>query len=262
MKLIVRSGHELVDDIWALYANSTTTSPKVCAEPITSPYISTFTTTRSSFPYFELPGTQTLTSSKPGGLDQTIVSATTFTISTYTDMSSTLYLTSGRAFYPAWSVEWEGSDNPSLSPQWPVLTNDMLIPTWIPGEEVLSGVYDNKGEGVRIEPRHDLDRWVLPMVIVLGVFLGLSLGALLFSLWRLAKERRRRKAAEAKGYHIPVNEEAPLAAPTAARRVSMREGKGARVVDVRRNERRSNNGHLNGGGSNGSNVPLNGNGRL
>lgn len=251
-KLTRRSGHELVDDIWTLYANSTTASPKVCAEPITSPYISTLPTTRSSFPYFELPGTQTLTSSNPGGLDETIVSATTLTLSTYTDISSTLSLPSGRAFYPAWSVEWEGTDDRSLSPQWPVLTSNMLVSTWSPGENVPSGVYDNRGAGVVIEPRQDLERWVLPVVILLAVFLGVSLGALLFSLWRMRREHRLRRAAEAKGYHAEVND-------GEARRVSMREGNGARVVDVRRSGRRSINGRSNGGVRNESNAPLNGN---
>lgn len=101
------------------------------------------------------------------------------------------------------------------------------------------------------------------MVIVLCVFLGLSLGALLFTSWRLRTEHRLRRAAEKKAYQTVFNEEAPLAEPSAARRVSMREGNGARVVDVRRSGGRSGKGHLigneNGNENIGSNAPLNGN---
>lgn len=121
----------------------------------------------------------------------------------------------------------------------------------MPGEPVPSGIWDNTGEGAKIEPRFDLAQWVLPTVIVLGVFLGLSLGALLFSIWRLMKGRRQRRAAELKGHPTNVGDEE-------ARRVSIRGGNGARVVDVRRTGRRSNNtplnGNINGNGNGNENV--------
>lgn len=132
----------------------------------------------------------------------------------------------------------------------------------MPGEAVPSGIHENRGGGVTISPRHDLEEWVLPALITLGVLLGLSLGALVFALWRLTRERRRRKAAEMKVYHTHLNEGAPYHEPAneeAARRVSMREAEGARVVNVRRPTRRSNNGHLNINASTESNAPLNGN---
>lgn len=136
----------------------------------------------------------------------------------------------------------------------------MLIPTWTPGEALPSGIYDNPGAGVKISPRHDLEEWVLPVFITFAVLLGLSFGALVFALWRLRRERRRRKAPQLKGYHTHLNEAGEYHEPAndeAARRVIMREADGARVVNVRRSTRRSNNGHLTENGSHKSNAPPN-----
>ena len=73
-------------------------------------------------------------------LTQTITSPGWESVNEYT----AIYWSGGRAFYPPWSMEWNAEDNLTLEPPWPVLTSDMLIPTWVPGQNVSAGVYDNE----------------------------------------------------------------------------------------------------------------------
>ena len=41
-----------------------------------------------------------------------------------------------------WEVTWEASDRSTLTPQLPDMTNNMLVPTWKPGEIIPVGKYD------------------------------------------------------------------------------------------------------------------------
>ncbi|KAF4439479.1 hypothetical protein F53441_12586 [Fusarium austroafricanum] len=44
--------------------------------------------------------------------------------------------------HEAWTVYWNNSDTSTLSPQLPTLTSDMIVPTWVPGEDIPPGKYD------------------------------------------------------------------------------------------------------------------------
>lgn len=62
------------------------------------------------------------------------------------DLVTTVAMPSGTAYYPAWSVEWVASDLSTLSPPWPQLASNMLIPTWTEGMYIFPGLYDGDGD--------------------------------------------------------------------------------------------------------------------
>lgn len=140
-------------------------------------------------------------------------------------ITTTVAFKSGRAFYPPLSLEWVEEDNQTLSPKWPTLTSDMLIPTWNPGKypsddwldewNMKAGVYDNKGAGRREEvkqPPSMPNKVAIPVIAVLASLLAISLGALLFLLWRGRKANRQgagnRKIVDDNRVGIPVDGEA------------------------------------------------------
>lgn len=41
-----------------------------------------------------------------------------------------LALSTGTRMYPAWYIEWQNRNLVGLSPRWPELTSNMLIPAW------------------------------------------------------------------------------------------------------------------------------------
>lgn len=102
------------------------------------------------------------------------------------ETTSIIYWIGGRAYYPGWSVEWMAEDNVTLSPPWPTLTSDMVIPTWVPGKNIMDnyGQYDNKGKGRTRPtpfPKSKFDRVGVPVIAALAALLGLVLlGGLCF----------------------------------------------------------------------------------
>lgn len=112
------------------------------------------------------------------------------------DTQLTLPFTRGRAFYAAMSMEWFEEDNKTLDPKWPTLTNDMLIPTWTPGMSpsngIFPGAFDHRGRGpMAVPPPSVPNKVAVPVIAVLATLLALSLGALLFMLWRGRKVNRQ-----------------------------------------------------------------------
>ena len=71
--------------------------------------------------------------------------ATPSTRTVTADVPTPVPITTGTAFYPPWRIEWVSEDVSSLSPQWPTLTSNMLIPTWTEGMSIKKGEYDNQG---------------------------------------------------------------------------------------------------------------------
>ena len=132
--------------------------------------------------------------------DQTTsISTWTNTITWYDwdreDITTTVYWPGGRAFYPAWSIEWTAEDNATLDPPWPTLTSDMLIPTWTPGMKIYPGSYDRKGEGTDRQsptPQTKLGKIGAPIVGTLAGVIGvlLMLGVV---LWCLRRRRARKR---------------------------------------------------------------------
>lgn len=102
-------------------------------------------------------------------------------------------------------MEWFEEDNETLSPKWPTLTSDMLIPTWTPGETVNNkyGNLDNRGTGKRAAPPPSMpNKIAIPVIATLATLLGICLGALLFLLWRGRRGKR-----QAKGSHKIVEDQ-------------------------------------------------------
>lgn len=69
--------------------------------------------------------------------------ATTITVSH--GNGSTGVFTQGIQMHQAWRVTWAASDTSTLSPSLPWLTSSMFVPSWIPGEEIPRGLYDQNG---------------------------------------------------------------------------------------------------------------------
>jgi len=44
--------------------------------------------------------------------------------------------------HKAWALTWEEAHRSTMTPKPPKLTNQMLVPTWTPGEVIPKGVYD------------------------------------------------------------------------------------------------------------------------
>ena len=146
--------------------------------------------------------------------------STTIIYNPVSHITTTAAFMSGRAFYPPLSLEWVEEDNQTLSPKWPTLTSDMLIPTLDPGqyssynwlEMNKAGVYDNKGAGRREEvkqPASMPNKVAIPVIAVLASLLAISLGALLFLLWRGRKANRqgagRRKIVDDNSLGAPMD---------------------------------------------------------
>lgn len=115
------------------------------------------------------------------------------------ETTSIIYWRGGRAYYPGWSIEWMAEDNVTLNPPWPTLTSDMVVPTWVPGENIKNyGQYDNKGSGrtrPTASPKSKFDRVGVPLIATLAGLLGLLLlGGLIF--WCLRKRRVKRLVKE------------------------------------------------------------------
>ncbi|OBT50749.1 hypothetical protein VE04_09274 [Pseudogymnoascus sp. 24MN13] len=45
--------------------------------------------------------------------------------------------------HEAWHISWAASDTSSLSPALPEITSDMHVDTWVPGQTITPGMYDN-----------------------------------------------------------------------------------------------------------------------
>lgn len=112
----------------------------------------------------------------------------------------------GTAYYPEWSVEWAASDVSTLSPPWPPLSSNMLIPTWTEGMYVFPGVYDGEGDlppsfVPMPPPPRDVEKGkrerslkiYLPIGIVLLILLVIAYWLVfrIFKRNREAEERRR-----------------------------------------------------------------------
>ena len=199
------SGHEYVLDTWDLYHSrysypkkpayacvsghgyryDQTTRTITLASDLTlgvSIFTSTRTDTKWSYDYSastyrtEIPPTTVeYTYTRTEGSEVTVTNTIAFV---------------GRAFYPAMSMEWEESDNPSLDPPWPTLTSDMLIPSWAPGMDLLSR-YENKGAGHDYEadkpkPATIKMKIAIPIIATLG---GIILLVILYIMYRRIRRR-------------------------------------------------------------------------
>lgn len=129
----------------------------------------------------------------------------------------------------------------------------MLIPSWVPGDEARIGVFDNKGAGPLPVVRDAWEMaWALPVMVVLGVLLGLSLlglGVLWWRVRKLTREVRWREGVKdensavvwdgnrnGNGNAVAIGV-AERGRCGHARRVSVSNGERAKVVDVRRSGR-------------------------
>ena len=138
---------------------------------------------------------------------------------TYTAAAMSSYITtaifnSGRAFYPAWSIEWVEEDNATLKPPWPLITNNMLVATYSGQTLPTNGRYDNGGEGrptVTPRPPSTPNKVVIPIVTILGVLVLLGAG-IAFLLWRKKRVERKReeKMEEQKRWRIEQGAEEAL----------------------------------------------------
>ena len=70
---------------------------------------------------------------------------TEFVTDTRSGKNEEIALTTGTRMYPAWYIEWQSRDLEGLSPRWPELTSNMLVPTWSEGMVLEGGKFDNKG---------------------------------------------------------------------------------------------------------------------
>lgn len=127
------------------------------------------------------------------------------------DGEGTVPMTEGTVYYPGWTISWRSTDTRTLTPVWPSLTSDMLIPTWTPGMQIKDGQYDNKGPTNDVtEPREDEKKtWGedIPSIAWKGIVIGAVLGffglvALLWcccwcvgSCFEGAKKRKERRRA-------------------------------------------------------------------
>lgn len=89
----------------------------------------------------------------------------------------------GRMLYAPWSFEWLNEDNATLDPNWPTMTNDMLIQTWVPGDTVYD-FYENKGNGPP-PPQQPVtkNKVIIPILAVLGALI-LALLIVISCMWR------------------------------------------------------------------------------
>ncbi|KAM0326925.1 hypothetical protein ACHAQA_006045 [Verticillium albo-atrum] len=98
--------------------------------------------------------------------------------------------------HKAWSIAWYSSDISSLTPQPPSITNDMLVPTWTPGEVIPDGKYD-------LSPNGDNVNYFLPenvqwfLMIGMPIIGALMIGSCVFCCVRSSKKKRRARRAEA-----------------------------------------------------------------
>lgn len=104
----------------------------------------------------------------------------------------------GLQVHAAWPIAWQESDTSTMSPKPPALTNHAVIPMWVPGTEVPSGMYDRPDERLSSEQYFgkDLYYFMIVGVPIIVVFIALSITACCIGNSR-AKKRERAAASSA-----------------------------------------------------------------
>lgn len=104
-------------------------------------------------------------------------------------LTTTYSYENGRAFYPAWSIEWMQENNTSLDPPWPTLTHDMYLATWTPGEQVPTGTPSSFPTTM---PMKTAKAAIATLSVLAFLF---ALGCL-FLLWKIRHAKQAAKMAE------------------------------------------------------------------
>ncbi|KAG2027134.1 hypothetical protein GB937_000872 [Aspergillus fischeri] len=101
--------------------------------------------------------------------------------------------TDGIQVHQAWAISWAGSDTATMSPSLPLLTNSMIVPTWVPGEIIPPGRYDRGYEGSDMPGWEPILRFIMIGVPIIGVALLAACVWCCIWRWRVRREERQQR---------------------------------------------------------------------
>ncbi|KAG2010866.1 hypothetical protein GB937_007409 [Aspergillus fischeri] len=103
--------------------------------------------------------------------------------------------TDGIQVHQAWAISWAASDTNTMSPSLPLLTNSMVVPTWVPGEIIPPGMYDRGSDGSDMPGWEPIMRFIMIGVPIIGVALIAS--CVWACIWcRRVRRKERQEAGE------------------------------------------------------------------
>ncbi|KAK0116460.1 hypothetical protein ONS95_013475 [Cadophora gregata] len=94
--------------------------------------------------------------------------------------------------HEAWMLTWAASDRSTLSPNLPDLTNGTTLPTWVPGDKIPDGEYDDTSSREKKSAQRD-NHLILTVGLVGGAALFLIVDGLMICCMCTTDERKKNK---------------------------------------------------------------------